>query len=239
MSSHKSTQLNCFSPPVMLATIIIEVGLAIYTAWRYKLTPFTRLATLMLVMLASFQVAEFFVCTNDLGHAQTWSRIGFAAITVLPPLGLHLMHVLAGKPARRLVFAAYTTMVGFIGVFLLYPSAFSNHECTGNYVIFHLHARLGGAYWLFYVGWLGVSFFLGGRWANELRRLGAKAQLQLRPVQALMIGWLVFIVPTVAANVASPRSRQGIPSIMCGFAVLFALVLALYIVPRAAQPKST
>jgi hypothetical protein len=237
MRDSKSTQLNCFSPPVMIATMVIEVSLALYTLWRYKLDSLGRLAVLMLCMLASFQLAEYFVCTGSVGHAEFWSRVGFAAITVLPPLGLHILHVLAGKPGRLLVRLAYGTMFAFIGVFLLLHGAFNNHECTGNYVIFHLRPRLGGAYWLYYFGWIGVSMALAFKWMNELKRLGKKVTT-LEAIRGLTIGWFVFIIPTAVANVVNARSRQGIPSIMCGFAVLFALILALYIMPRAGQRKT-
>src|ERR1700679_4260984 len=108
-----------------------------------------RLAVITLTMLASFQLAEFFVCTGDIGHATVWSRIGFAAITTLPPLGLHLIHMVAGKPGRRLVKTAYATMAAFIAFFLAFPAVFDNYQCTGNYVVFHLRPHAGGLFWVF------------------------------------------------------------------------------------------
>ncbi|HTB49062.1 MAG TPA: hypothetical protein VK712_03190 [Verrucomicrobiae bacterium] len=233
MRKRNGVQLNCFSPPVMVATMVTETALATYTVWRYKMTPTVRLATVTLLMLASFQLAEFFVCTGSVGHAIAWSRIGFAAITVLPPLGLHLMHSVAGKPGRRLVATAYASMAAFIIFFLAYPDVFANYQCTGNYVVFHLRPHAGGLYWLYYMGWIFTSMFLGVQWANEFKRRGEASKLKV--VQALIIGWLVFLVPTAAANIVSPSTRSGIPSVMCGFAVLFALILALYILPRVGE----
>lgn len=235
MNRQKSTQFNCFSPPVMIATMAIEVSLAAYTVWRYKMTQLTRLATLTLVMLASFQLAEYFVCTGSVGHATMWSRIGFAAIATLPPIGLHLMHVVAGKDGRRLVGSAYATMAGFIAFFLAFPAVFNNYQCTGNYVVFHLRPEAGGFFWVFYMGWLFTAIALGAHWANQFMKSGDTKRLL--GVRALIIGWLVFLVPTAVANMVSPASRQGIPSVMCGFAVLFALILSLYILPRLASPK--
>jgi hypothetical protein len=34
-----------------------------------------------------------------------------------------------------------------------------------------------------------------------------------------------------------PEARRGIPSVLCGFAVLYALILALYIMPKAEKTK--
>jgi len=52
-----------------------------------------------------------------------------------------------------------------------------------------------------------------------------------------MVGYLVFLVPTALAYSVSPATRRGIPSIMCGFAVLFALILTLYVLPLAATRR--
>lgn len=220
----------------MIATMAIETCLAIYTLWRYKMTPFIRLATLTLIMLATFQLAEFFVCTGSVGHAVTWSRVGFAAIATLPPIGLHLMHVVAGKQDRRLVRTAYATMAAFIVFFLAFPAVFNNYQCTGNYVVFRLRPNAGGAFWVFYMGWLFTAIVLGARWANQFMHRGDIKKLRL--VQALIIGWTIFLIPTAIANIINPASREGIPSVMCGFAVLFALILVLYIMPRMAERRS-
>jgi hypothetical protein len=229
--NHKSTQLNCFSPPVMIATMVIEVSLAIYTVWRYKMTNTGRLAVVTLTMLASFQLAEFFVCTGTIGHATVWSRIGFAALATLPPLGLHLMHRVADKPGRRLVITAYATMTAFIVFFLAFPAVFNNYQCTGNYVVFHLRPHAGGLFWVFYMGWLAVAAALGVRWANQFMK--QRQIIKLKATRGLIIGWLAFLVPTAIANIVSPASRTGIPSVMCGFAVIFAFILVLYVVPKS------
>jgi hypothetical protein len=221
----------------MVATLAIEVTLAIYTVWRYKMTTLTRLITTVLLSLGIFQLSEYFVCTGYGLHAEQWSRLGFVAITTLPPLGLHIAHQLAGKPSKRLVAASYATMAGFIAFFLTYHSAFIGHQCTGNYVIFQIGYKMGGLYGLYYYGWLFTGIWLGTRWANELREQGSKARKKLESVRGLIIGYLVFLVPTALANTVSPSTRRGIPSIMCGFAVLFALILSFYVLPRVAKVK--
>lgn len=230
-------QLNCFSPPVMVATIIIELCLAVYTVFRYKLTELARLVTLTLAMLATFQLCEFFVCTGYAGHVIGWSRFGFAAITFLPPLGLHILHVLSRKPGRRLIMAAYATMTAYIAVYLFMPNVFNSYQCGGNYVIFHMRARVGGVYWVYYFGWILTSILLGMRWLSKLHGQAKAVVRQRQAIQGLILGWFVFLVPTAVVNILKPSTTAGLPSIMCGFAVLFALVLAFYVLPRAGEPK--
>lgn len=236
MKKSKGVVLNCFSPPVMLATFAIESGLAVYALWRYKMTAVVKLIVTMLFALGIFQLAEYFVCTGAGSSAINWSKLGFVSITALPPLGVHIMHQLAHKPNRKLVAGAYATMAGFMLFFLTYQSAFAGYQCTGNYVIFQLGNTIGGAYSLYYYGWIFVGISLGVHWANELRAKGSSALKQLEAIRALILGYLVFLIPVAVANTVLPETRKGIPSIMCGFAVMLALILALYILPRAGEP---
>jgi len=223
----------------MVATLIIEFSLALYTAVRYKLSYVVRLITGMLVALAIFQLSEYFVCTGSGSLAIPWSRVGFVAITTLPPLGLHIMHVLAGKQDRRLVVAAYALMAIFMAFFLFSPSIFTGHQCTGNYVIFQFTTNVTGIYSVYYFGLLLLGIGAGFRWANQLKARGQTVARQLQTVQALILGYLVFLVPSGLAMAVKPEVRRGIPSVLCGFAVLLALILALYILPRAGQPRHT
>jgi hypothetical protein len=235
MRQRPGVKFNCFSPPVMLATLIVESLLAIYTVWRYKMTALTRLAVAELVGLLIFQTSEYFVCTGRGGiNGVGWSRLGFMAIAILPPVGLHILHILADKPKRRLVVGAYVTMAGFIAFFLLHHATFTGYQCTGNYVIYQISPWVGGWYYAYYYGWLAIGILLGIKWANELMAKGKPARKRLEAVRGLIIGYLVFLLPTTLANTVKPSTRRGIPSIMCGFAVLFALILTLYILPRAA-----
>lgn len=236
MLKHKNNTLLCFSPPVMAATVLIEGALLIYTLWRYKMSMLVRLVALTLFFLALFQFCEYHVCTGMGLSIANWSRLGYAAITALPPLGIHILHVLAKKPQRRLVFTAYATMLGFIAYFLLVPGVFEGYQCTGNYVIFQIGIKASFAYGAYYYGWLLTALVLGASWFKELN--GRKStRKQANSVLALMLGYLVFLVPTALTYSVDPSARRGIPSIMCGFAVLFALILALYILPRSAKKK--
>ncbi|HSX46166.1 MAG TPA: hypothetical protein VLG27_04160 [Candidatus Saccharimonadia bacterium] len=239
MRERKATVLNCFSPPVMIATMVTEASLAVYTIWRYAMTPITRLITLLLVCLATFQLAEYSVCTGLGGLTpENWSRLGFVAIAALPALGLHTLHVLAGKPGRRLLMVNYAMMGAFVLAFLAFPNVFDNYQCTGNYVIFHLRPRFGGIYYLYYFGWLFTAIGLAWKWLRELKEQDHKEQTKRETLKAMIAGYLVFLVPVTVANAVNPSSRAGIPSIMCGFAVLLALVLGFYILPRVGEPKA-
>jgi hypothetical protein len=221
----------------MVATLVIEFSLAVYAVWRYQMTVLVRLITSMLVALGVFQLAEYFVCTGIGSMAVPWSRVGFVAITALPPIGLHIMHELAGKQSRKLVTFSYASMVSFMAFFLFSPGIFTGHQCTGNYVIFQFTPNVTGLYSLYYFGWLLTGIGLGLKWSNELMRQGKKSVTRLQTVRGLIVGYLVFLVPSAVVMTTNPAWRRGIPSVLCGFAVLLALILGLYILPRAAERK--
>ena len=192
----------------------------------------------MFLTLASFQLAEYNVCTGYGLPAEQWSRAGFVAITALPALAIHLLYKLAGKRVNWLPLAAYLLMLVFMFVFLTYKSAFVGYKCTGNYVIFQMGPILGGAYSIYYFGLLALGIGLATTWVNKLKAKGKTVHHHLQATQALIIGYLIFLIPTALALTFQPSTRNGIPSVMCGFAVIFALILGLYILPRVASKRA-
>jgi len=222
----------------MVATLIFETAAAIYMVWRYRMSVLARLIVTALVALAVFQLSEYYVCTGIAGHGVAWSRLGYVAISTLPPLGLHILHVLGGKKQRVLVATAYASMAGFIAYFLTYHNAFVGYQCTGNYVIFQIGFWPAIAYGVYYYGWLFTALAIGLHWLKDMKQHSKKVLAQAQAIRGLLIGYLVFLLPTAIANSVSPATRRGIPSIMCGFAVLFACMLAAYIAPRQLRKRS-
>jgi len=221
-----NNRFMCFSPPVMMATFVIEVSLLLYTLFRYKLTTVTRLAALLLFFLATFQLAEFMSCGST--DYQTWSVIGFVAITALPPLCIHMILAIAGKNRPVIKIGSYILAVMFAGVFLL-PNAFVNHQCAGNYVIFKLTNGLSDAYFVYYYGLLFIGLALAMYYAVH-------ASLHVRKALSYqVVGYLSFLLPTATVNIAQPETTAAIPSIMCGFAVIYAIIIVFGILPHYKQ----
>ena len=229
----KQTTFYCFSPPVMIATCIIEVALLVYTLYRYKLTPLTRISLATLGFLALFQASEFAVCGASASTVDLWSRIGYVSITLLPPLGIHLIYTLTKRIPAWVVWAAYGSGLAFAFVFGLSESAFQGHVCAGNYAVFQLRPGVGGLYFAYYYGWLifGIVASL---------YISATATIRIRKALLLQaVGYLSFLLPTGIVNAIHPETIQGIPSIMCGFAIIYALTLAFGIMPLALQQRKT
>lgn len=209
----------------MIVTFLVEISLAAYLVIRYKMTAITRLAVALLFFLAVFQMAEFHLCGHDILTTQIWTRLGYMSITLLPPLSLHLLHVIAKRKANALVVLAYISSVSFALIFGLSSKAFAGQVCGGNYAIFHLISPLGGVYFIYYYFWLIIGITLSLYYSLDAPKRMRTALI----MQAF--GYLSFIIPTAVVNTVNPSTIDGLPSIMCGFAVIYALILAFGIVP--------
>jgi predicted cobalt transporter CbtA len=216
----------------MLATIIIEIGLLIYSLIRYKFTLVTKIVTLIIFSLAMFQVAEFQTCGRVLGQSGLmWSRLGYIFITLLPPRGLHLISAISKKKPTLLHWTADASALILVTIFGLLPSAIYVALCGGNYVIFKIHEGLGWVYGFYYLGFLFAGLVLAAQHMKTTKKNQYKA------LTWMIIGYLLFLIPTGVVNLIDPATIYGVPSIMCGFAVLYAIILAFKVLPRIVNHK--
>lgn len=218
----------------MLATFCIETTLMVYTLIRYKMTALTRLSAATLGLLALFQLSEFTVCGATHWSAAVWSRIGYVAITLLPPVGLHLIRAVSGERLPRWhVGSGYVAGIAFSLIFGFSSAAFQSHVCAGNYAIFQLSNGYGGAFFAYYYAMLllGIGLAL-------LLSITARPNIR-RALVYQVFGYLSFLLPTGIVNAINPQTIAGIPSVMCGFAVIYAVVLSFGILPLAANAPLT
>lgn len=226
--------LYCFSPLVMLTTLIIELCLAVYVFWRIKPSRLKALIVFTIVLLAVFQAAEFFVCSRySLEAVNIASRIGFVAITFLPPLSIHIANETVGRRNNWAIIACYIPAFVLAVIFSILPNTISSTMCTGRYVIFQLEGLLSYIYPIYYFGLLfgilGTSFYLARKEKNQKKRYA---------LLWLMVGTLSFMIPTAIVYWVVPDSAYTIPSVMCGFAIIYAFILTTKVAPVAGNKKS-
>jgi len=177
--------------------------------------------------LAIFQLAEYNICETAWGiDSLSWARVGHVAITLLPPLGLHLATRIAGQKKPILITLAYVSAAVFSGIFLFVGPGLTSQQCLGNYVIFDMAPWAIWPYTIYYYGWLCVTVGYAVKTASQQKQVAIRKALYV-----LAVGYLTFILPTTAVNIIDPSTLAGIPSIMCGFAVVLALLLTIGTVP--------
>jgi hypothetical protein len=227
MTKQKDVRLYCFSPLVMITTFIIEIGAAFYTLVRYHTNTTARLIITMLGCLAFFQFAEYMVCKGAfLISSLDWARLGYVAITLLLPIGMHLGLHIAQKKSGILLKTAYASAAAFIAFFLFSGHGVQAEQCLGNYIIFSIAPQATIPYTIYYQGWLVTSVVLAWKAKSHITDVKRKQALKW-----LVVGYLSFMVPTLLLNILRPETRTAIPSIMCGFAILMAFCLLFKVAP--------
>lgn len=222
---------KCFSPLVMLITMAIEALGMIWILWRYKHTAASRLMAAILFFLAVFQLAEYMVCERaEIFSSLTWAKIGFASISILPALGMHLAFVLAKKANKLLITVGYLIAAAFAAFFLTAGQGVSAEQCAGNYVIFKMMPEAVYLYAAYYYIWI-ISAMVFAYTASQ-KKLKNKTALHY-----LALGYALFIIPTTVVNLINPATISAIPSIMCGFAVLLAFCLLFGVAPNTDELK--
>lgn len=215
----------------MLVTLLIEFLGAVYVCWRYKFNQVTQLIVSLLLCLGVFQLAEFFICTKESSANFFWARIGHVAITLLPPLGLQLIFCLAHKKSWWL-WLLYALPVAFSGYFLFIDEAITSEVCLGNYVIFTSKPHALPYWGAYYYSFLLSALVLSGYWRRHCRFKRCSQAFYW-----VSIAYLAFLLPTTTINLLAPETLAGIPSIMCGFAVLMALILLGKITPLVGKQR--
>jgi hypothetical protein len=224
----KKLKLACFSPPVMIATFFIEVFLAVFTLWRYKSMRMGYLVAVALVSLSVFQIAEWMVCEGAFGlSSYQWAQIGYIAITLLPPLGIHIGMEIRGKYNPVILGLSYFMAISFVVYFLAVTGGIAADVCLGNYVIFDMAPSAVRVFSVYYYAWLLVGLGSALWFAKQEKDMHIASALR-----GLAVGYVSFILPVTVANLIDPTTIRGIPSIMCGFAVIFAIILVQWVVPQ-------
>lgn len=221
--NNKRTKLYCFSPEVMIVTFIIEISLAIYSFFKSREKKSDMAIVATLVFLAIFQLSEYQICDGK--DLLLWSRIGLVAITFLPVLGIYLISRLNQK--SYLLKIGTVIAIATAMIFAFVPSAVQNATCGGNYIIFNVDSSIMGFYGYYYFG-----FLLIGIWESlkGIKNEESKSKIK-EALKWFIIGYLSFILPLTFVYIIIPATRVAVESIMCGFAVVFALILTFKIAP--------
>ena len=222
-AARKGCTFYCFSPPVMLATFTIESALAVYTLFRYRKGLFSKAVAAILSLLAIFQLSEYQICGDR--SALFWARIGFVATTLLPVMGLYLVSLITRK--RHFLRAGYVVASVFVLLFVLTPTNIISPACGGNYVIFSGPEQVFWFYSAYYLG-----FVMLGIWESVEGLSASRSKRVHRLLRWMVVAYLSFMLPTGIVYAAYAPARLAVASVMCGFAVIMALILAFQVVPK-------
>lgn len=222
-----SLTLYCFNPAVTLFTFIVETSFAVYALIRYRKSLFCNIAVALLLLLAWFQLAEYVLCTEHV-DGKVWSQIAFASITFLPVLAAHLVHIATKR--STLTPLGYVIGAGFIYAIVVFPPLTVTTYCTGRFVIFDAVSPFIYPYGVYYLGYIILGMARLGH--ALLKRYGDRETSYW-----LLVGYASFVVPTLIVYAFFESSRVGFSSILCGFAIFFAFIIGVKILPHHEREK--
>ncbi len=226
MRPKNQSTFYCFSPFIMALTFVTEILLLFLVLYRFAAkTLELKLIIGILFFLALFQLSEYGVCEDLFMDSQTWGKIGFVSITLLPALGLHLIQTIRQDKSILQSYIGYG-LAGLFSVAFVFFNTFERIACLGNYATFEFGSNLGIAFSLYYYALLGVGTALA--FTGRKQATSPKDALALK---GIVFGYATFVLPGTFIHFVLQSEGNGLPSIMCGFAVIFAFILALYIAP--------
>ena len=221
----RATTLSCFTPGVTLATFLVELLFVIGAVARYRLLPFGRLVTILLALLGTFQLAEYALCSGR--DHEFWMLVAWIAITCMPAICLHLVALATGRWMAS-AYCWYGGGLASIAILLRTPQVVGAATCTGRFVALSATQAFGTMYAAYYMS--GLLLSVGLLVTGLARRIGHRPLLVW-----ILVGYCVFLVPMTVIALVVAVSWTSVPSIMCGFAVLYAIVLSVRVLPIAAQ----
>jgi hypothetical protein len=213
----------CFTPAVSLTTAIIEWVLATVLLVFFKRTSLRGYFAWIIYVLGFYQFTEFMLCTSD--SAFLWAKLGFITYTFLPALVLQSVLRIARKNAK--LFWIYIIPFGFSLVALLNSEFISSAKCTSVFVQVRLalidnagllQTVVSWIYLLYYFGFMAIALALIIKdYAHQKNKIKKRIRF------VAFIGIFMMLVPTFVLMVVLPRLDAGFPSILCGFALFFAI----------------
>ncbi len=215
----------CYNPTISLTTAIIEWILAIIIPWKYPKNRVRYFSSFLMFFMGLYQFTEFMLCKT--GQTDLWIRIGFMAYSLLPAIGLHTtLHYFKIKynifwiyiiPTVYIIGAATTTKFVTEGkchdIFVTARNIFSNISTPFTSVRF-------GIYTAYYFSFILAACIVSIR--AYMREKNSKKQ---KILLAFPMATFLMSFPTFILIVLFPALNLQFPSVLCHFALLFALMI--------------
>ncbi|MEK6942724.1 MAG: hypothetical protein AABX00_01525 [Nanoarchaeota archaeon] len=212
----------CFTPIISFLTFAIELALAVYIIKLNPKKSLNIISATILFFLGAYQFSEFGLCTSN--NSLLWAKIGFISYTVLPVLGVHWALIL--KKSKEKIWPVYVLPASFIALAAANAGFVKYAECSWLFVNVVYQ-------WSFLWSWVYKSYYaillvMGA--AILLKSIANENNKKRRLLYILgLAGYFSFTFPTFFFILLLPSFNIYFPSILCHFAILFAIIIAYVI----------
>lgn len=211
--------MNNYSGILSLLIFCIELFLII-NVFYFSKSKYKNLSLTILVLLALYQFFEFFICIMNL----KWGLVvylAFVTISFLPPTGLLLLMKVNKIEIKKFKGLIFAPAIFFIIYYLFNVNKFYVQKCS---IIFASYSYpLEFLYGLFYYIPIAVALYIGIRnyFLTDDKKLKKQNLI-------LVLGYLIFLVPTIITLLIHTDSINFIESLMCKFAFGLSLIISYF-----------
>jgi hypothetical protein len=212
--------VNGYSPILSLVTAAVEVAAGVWALRSPGRAAVRWPVAALQFVLAGYQLAEVFICAHP--EDTLLARLAFVDVVWLPPMALTLLLTLSGGAglARVGVRTAWGAAAGLAAWMAVDRSFVVGTVCQVVLATYEhgtpFHHLFGAFYELCLGGIVFGAAFALPRVADAIDRAH---------ISDLQIGVLSFMVPAMLTQIVWDELDPSLPSIMCHYALLFAIML--------------
>jgi len=210
----------CFAPYISLSIFIIEFLLAIFFLLRDPKDNLNRIIALLSLFLGLYQLNEFLICITDVN---LFTKLSMSISAVLPPIAISYALIMWRKRLKYYWnLLIYSPAVFFIFMFILSNYLKVSAVCMTVFIEYPDLGLLGKFYALYY-----IAYILGAAALFYFASSKLKIVYERRLLHLGMLGMFIFTVPTFIFILFLPMMYNQFPSVLCQFALLLAIELAV------------
>jgi len=210
----------CFAPYISLSTFVIEFLLAAFFFFKNPKDKLNRMIALISLMLGVYQLNEFLICVTSLN---LFTRLAMSTTAIMPALGITYALIVYRKKVNFYWHALiYAPPVFFILMFVISNYYKQSAICTSVFIQYSGGRLLGQFFSLYYLLYLIAAVVI-----FYFASVSAKLMYERRMAHLGMLGMFIFTIPTFVFLLFLPALEIQFASVLCEFALLFAIEMVI------------
>ncbi len=209
-----------FNGLLSLLLASIELVFILNLLYHTEKSRINVLFILLLTLLFSYQLVEFFICGLDF-KTSLWAYFALVAITFMPPLSLFAVLEFCDKNK----FYNYLIFIPALFFVLYYPfviEEFVVTKCTVIYASYNY--PLGFLYGIFYYLPIAAVIVLLG-----VRKYFNSSEKKNKLTNILFWGFTVTFIPGFLFTRLVPGMLEAVESILCSFAFILFMFISYFV----------
>ncbi len=177
----------------------------------------------LLSLLQLYQLSEFLNCAGII--PSYFVHVGYVIITFLPPLGYYLAAKITEWKFKD-YYLGFLLAIGFSLFFLIHPNSVNLLECTVAYAKYDCFIEL--IYGIYYYAYIVFSMAMIMYAIGFDLPIMKKGSINFKWGLILLGGYIGFTAPMTVLVMINRSWLDLVTSVLCKFAIILAVTLAVY-----------